>query len=279
MVSQVLNGQSPDLNALKKEVSYLADVANNAMESEHRQRAHDEMVVMLDSFLVTEGSFRQSLDSINGLSVVIGDGFKIITWQLRLSDEEYKYGGRFQTEEKTIKLNDNRPFVNGANRMTFSPSTWYGCIYYQIHPFEIDKVTYYLLFGFNAENNLLNTKIVDVLDLSSGTPVLGAPVFMDPEGPMSRIILSYADVSAIYLALDTELKGVVHSHLVNMPGVGPQGDALPVSDGSLEAWIYKNGRWIYEEEVYDVKVKDPPMTDDRKDRKEDKDILGRPIKG
>jgi hypothetical protein len=276
---QLLAGQPADLTALKKEVSYLADIANNAMQSEHRMRAHDEMVIMLDSFLISDGSYLQPLDSIDGLSVVKGEDFRIITWQLRVSEDEYTYGGRFQTNDNVIKLNDSRPFVNGANRTTFSPATWYGCIYYQIHPFEIDKVTYYLLFGFNGENNLINTKVVDVLDLSSGTPVLGAPVFISPEGPQSRIILHYADVSAVYLALDAELKGIVHSHLATMPGVGPQGEALPVSDGSLEAWIFRKGNWLYEEEVYDVKVKDPPMTDERKGRKEDRDIMGRPIKG
>jgi len=269
-------GQSPEFDLLKKEITFNADVNVNAMKSEHRQRAHDQMVILLDSFLNMPGSFLIELDSIPGISIVKGDHFRIITWQLRVSDEEFKYGGRIQMEEGVINLMDSRPFFNGANRTTFSPATWYGCIYYQIFPFERDKVRYYILLGFNAENNLLNTKVVDVLDFSSGVPVFGAPVFIHPEGPQSRVILSYADVSAVYLAFDPEVGGIVHSHLANMPGVGPQGEVLPVSDGSLEAWILKKGNWVYEEEVYDVKMKEPPMSDDRKDRKEEKDILGRP---
>ena len=272
-------GQTPDFDRLKEEISYHADITLNATKSEHRQRAHDLMVASLDSFLNMPGSFQVPLDSIPWISTVKGDDFRIITWQLRISDDEYKYGGRIQGANRVVNLTDARPFINGANRTTFSPSTWYGCIYYQIYPFERDHVKYYMLLGFNAENGLLNTKVVDVLDFTSGQPVFGAPVFIHPEGPQTRVILTYADVSALYLAFDAEVNGIVHSHLANMPGVGPQGEVLPVSDGSLEAWLFKKGDWIYEEEIYDVKVKDPPMTDERKDRKEDKDILGRPIKG
>jgi hypothetical protein len=53
---------------------------------------------------------------------------------------------------------------------------------------------------------------------------------------------------------------------------------MPVADGSLEGWILKDGDWIYQEKVFDIKMDKPPMTDERKDKKEDKDILGRPKK-
>ena len=135
-----------------------------------------------------------------------------------------------------------------------------------------------MLLGFNAETSLLNTKVADILDVTGPEPKLGVPLFFGPDATQSRIIFTYADVSSAHLAYDKELKGIVYDHLIQMPGVGPEGEALPVSDGSLEAWILKKGSWNYEAEVYDVKVKDPPMTDERKNRKEDKDIMGRPKK-
>jgi hypothetical protein len=136
-----------------------------------------------------------------------------------------------------------------------------------------------MLLGFNAENSLLNTKVADVLDLSGPEPRLGLPVFTGKgEQPMTRVMITYADVSTAHMRYDPQLGGVIHDHLENLPGIGPKGESLPVSDGSLEAWILKKGNWVYEEKVYDIQMNEPPMTDDRKDRKEDKDIIGRPQK-
>ncbi|MGB4848946.1 MAG: hypothetical protein WBP41_13570, partial [Saprospiraceae bacterium] len=63
-----------------------------------------------------------------------------------------------------------------------------------------------------------------------------------------------------------------------IPGISPSGGALVVSDGSMEGWFLKNGKWVYKEKMSDVKMDEPSMTDDRKNRKEDKDIFGRPKK-
>jgi hypothetical protein len=107
---------------------------------------------------------------------------------------------------------------------------------------------------------------------------LGVPVFVGKDEPMSRILLNYADVSTVHLRYDSVIGGLVHDHITSLPAIGMSGEALPVSDGSLEGWILKNGLWEYLEEAYDMPVDEPPMTDERKERKEDKDILGRPRK-
>lgn len=252
------------------------DVTVHAAQGPHRVRSNDVLIASLDSLVHIPGSFDVDLDSIPGLTVLKGDGFRIISWQLKVSEEEYKYYCLIQWPERVVWFKDSRPFVNGAEYSTYTPSIWYGCLYYQIIPFESDKKTYYMLLGFNAESSQLNTKIADILDLSGPEPQLGVPLFFGPESSKSRIIFTYADVSSAHLSYDKDLKGIVFDHLINMPGVGPEGEALPVSDGSLEAYILKKGTWNYEAEVYDVQVKEPPMTDERKNRKEDKDILGRP---
>ena len=70
----------------------------------------------------------------------------------------------------------------------------------------------------------------------------------------------------------------MYDHLESLAGIGPSGEDLPVSDGSMEGWFLKKGEWVYQEKVYDVKMDEPPMSNERKNYKEDKDILGRPKK-
>ena len=271
--------QSGVQDSLLKEIAFYSDVMVNADLEQHRIRAHGIFLNSMYSLTGMDQSYEVSLDSIPWISVLHGDDFRIVTWQLRLSDEEYKYGGFFQSSDRLVELKDTRPWINGSLRNTYAPDTWYGALYYKIIPFEVKGKKSYILFGFNAENSLLNTKVADVLDLSGDVPKFGMPLFNGKEDSQTRLILTYADASSVQLIFDPELNAIVHDHLENLMGVGPAGEMLPVSDGSQEGWFLKEGKWVYQEKVYDIKSEVPPMTEDRKERKEDKDILGRPKKG
>lgn len=263
---------------LVDEIAYNADIMANANLDRHRMRAGEAMVSLLDSLLARQGSYDVSLDSVPWLSIVHGADFRLVTWQLKESNEKYTYGGFIQWPDRIVRFKDSRPFINGSSYSTYTPSGWYGCIYYKIIPFESAGKQYYVLLGFNAENTSINTKVADVLDLTGADVRLGVPVFTGKEEAMTRLMVSYGDISNVRMAYDSDLGGIVHDHVEILPGIGPNGEDLPVSDGSMEAWVLKKGMWEYQEEVYDVKVSEPPMTDERKNRVEDKDIMGRPKK-
>ncbi len=272
-----LQGQAVvSLDSLVSEINFYADVVINAEKSEHRQRAQVLLKEHFDRFLEMDGSFQYPLDSIPWLYVMHGDGFRLVSWQLHISPESYAYTAFLQWPDRYMYFKDSRPFINGSAYTTFTPSAWYGAVYYDMLPFEKDRQTYYLLLGYNAENSLLNTKVVDVLDLSGPEPKLGLPVFTGAEDTQTRLLVSYADIAPARVHYDESLKGVVMDHVAPVPGIGPGGETLPVPDGSLDAWVLKKGDWVYEAEVYDVKQKEPPMTREREKRAEEKDILGRP---
>ncbi len=270
--------QSGNAQKLLEPVGFYSDMMVNAEGDDHRIKAYDLFEEAMSNFLSEKGSYDISLDSIRWISVLHGLDFRIVTWQLKVSRSEYKYGGFIQWTDRIVVMKDTRPWVNGAQRNTYSPSAWYGALYYKIIPFEKDKQTYYLLFGFNAENENENTKVADVLNVTSPEPKFGLPVFVGRDEAQSRLILTYSDISPLQLIYDESQKAVVHDHLFSLEGAGPEGGSLIVSDGSQEGWIYKNGLFHYQEEMYDVQVEQPPMTDERKDRVETKDILGRPKK-
>ena len=271
-------GQTGMNTRLLDEISFYADVMVNASADDHRARGHNQLGIAMDSLLAQPDSYSVTLDSIKGLSVLHGDQFRLVTWQWRVNKEEFKYDGFIQWPDRLTRLKDTRPFVNGSAFNTYSANLWYGCLYYDMIPFEKDGKKYYVLLGFNGDNNQTNIKLADVLDLNGPEVKLGVPVFVGKGEPMSRIMVTYADVSTVHIRYDAGVGGIIYDHVENLPGVGPNGESMPVSDGSLEGWILKDGNWLYQEEVYDVQMETPPMTDDRKERKEDKDILGRPKK-
>ncbi len=271
-----IHGQSVKmLDSLVAEIAYKSDVVINAEQGLHRARAQEGLMKDVDLFLNTTGSYNVSLDSIPWLYVLKGDDFRLVSWQVRISNEEYNYSAFIQWADKHVYFKDKRPFINGSGYTTYTPDAWYGAVYYKIIPFEREKQTYYILLGYNAENSLLNTKVADVLDLTSNEPRLGVPVFIGSGDPQTRLLVSYADVSPARVQFDEKLNGVLVDHVSAMPGVGPNGESLPIPDGSLDAWILKKGNWVYEAEVYDVHQKDPLMTKERKNKTEEKDIMGR----
>lgn len=271
-------GRSQNADSIVTDIAFYADVMVNADLYAHRLKAHERFSHSMDLLLSQPGSFALPLDSIPWISVLKNDKFRIVTWQLRVSNEEYKYGGFIQWPDRIKELKDTRPWVNGSLRNTYDPEAWYGSLYYEMIPFSSAGNEYYLLFGFHAENSLLNTKVAEVLDINGKELKFGLPVFLGKDDPQTRLILTYADASTVQLVFDSTLNAIVHDHLENLPGVGPAGQSLAVSDGSQEAWIFREGKWHYQEEVYDVKSEEPPMEEARKDRKEDMDILGRPKK-
>jgi hypothetical protein len=273
-----LGAQTPEEKKLVEEIAYNADIMVNATLDLHRIRASESMEIWLDSLLARKESYGVSLDGIPWLSTVHGPDFRVVTWQLKVSDEEFKYSGFIQWSDRIIRFKDTRPFINGSSYSTYTASSWYGGIYYQIIPFEWEGRSYYVLLGFNAENSSINTKVADVLDLTGPEIRLGVPVFTGKEEARTRLMVTYGDISNTRMTYDPKLEGIIHDHVEMLPGIGPNGEDLPVSDGSMEAWILKKGKWEYQEEVYDLKVTEPPMTDERKNRVEDKDILGRPKK-
>ncbi len=271
-------GQITRQDSLLDEIAFYADVMVNAELDLHRIKAHNRFQDLMQSFIASPMSCEVLLDTIPWISVLNGPDFRVITWQLRLSNDDYKYGGFIQWPNRVVELKDTRPWINGSLRNTYTAESWYGALYYKLVPFKASGDNAYLLFGFNAENSLINTKVADVLDLSGTEPKFGMPVFTGTDEAQTRLILTYADASSVQLLYDPELNAIVHDHLENLPGVGPNGETLAVSDGSQEGWFFKEGKWVYQEEVYDVKSEVPPMGDDRKDRKEDKDLFGRPKK-
>jgi hypothetical protein len=275
-LSHIASGQV-DSSQIFSDLSFYSDVMANAGDARHRQRAREVFESTLQSFLEKPGSYHTPLDSLKWISVVNGEKFRIITWQVLTEEKEFKYGGYIQWPDKLEPLKDNRPWINGSLRNTYTPAAWYGALYYKLLPFKSDGKEYYILFGFNGENGFVNTKVVDVLDIN-GTIRFGLPVFIKDDDPQTRLILTYSDASSVQLLYDESLEAIVHDHLESLPGLGPEGSALAVSDGSQEGWILKKGKWHYQEKMYDVISNEPPMTEERKIRKEDKDILGRPKK-
>ena len=67
----------------------------------------------------------------------------------------------------------NERFVNS---LKLNNSQWIGALYYSLTPFKRGKKDYYLLLGWDGNDERSNRKIMDVLSISKSL-TFGAPIF------------------------------------------------------------------------------------------------------
>jgi len=266
-----------ELDSLEKDLSYYADALTNLSSGEHREMSAEIFGKRLIDALSIEGSFEHPFGSLEWCQIISppDSTFRMITWQLELSDNSYRYNGVVQKSDGSIiQLRDKRPL--SSEYASFDQNTWYGSLYYGVEEFVNDAGDQlYLILGFNVSSANTNKKVADVLQLVDDGVKFGAEVFVLPgddgqEEVKSRIVLEYASSASGRMQFDREKKMLIYDHviLINAGFEGP----LWVPDGSFHGFAYENGKWVFVEKVFEHTVDQPPGEGLEKN---EKDILGR----
>lgn len=277
-----LFAQSSSAYVEGEDLYFYADVMVNADQSAHRVYAAERFEELFLEALGEKESFKQEFDSLKWVSKIAPESgaFRLFSWQLMKGPDTYKYFALLQKPDgSVVRFQDNRPFLNGAELSQFTNNQWYGALYYGIYPFEFAKQKAWILLGFDSNNRATNRKIADVMLLEEDGVQLGAPVF---EKKISggaeikhRIIIEYADASAGRIQFDREEKMIIYDHLITLFSEGPGKGAVPVPDGSYEAYQLKGKKWVYVEKVFNQVLDEAPRDRPVLEGKQEKDIFGR----
>lgn len=248
--------------------------------TEHRMQADGHIRALLEETLSIENAFSYPFSGLKGISIQYPQDstFRIFTWQLYVSENDYKYGGFLQMNfdnPSVYQLQDHSAEVRSPEYEVMNPDYWYGAVYYNIKQAGKKKDRHYLLFGYDGYELFRKRKLVDVLVFKEGKPVFGAPLFEHGPGKVKhRVVREYSAEVSTRLNYDDVLEMVMFDHLIAQNG--PHGEGLTYyPDGSYEAYkLERNGKWVHVEKVFDqVSEEAPrpsPILDNRK-----KDIFGR----
>ena len=277
--------QSGTPNADLRDLAFYADVMTNASDADHRLRAHNTFYSAFSDVLRQDGSQEFAFEELKWITQVTSPDstFRILSWQVMISENEHKYYGFVQLlgpQNGLIELNDTRSLRSEFG--THTPDTWYGALYYGIQPFvTADNATAYMLLGFNANDAKTNQRVADVMTIDNGTVIFGMEVFLpgeqaDERDVKSRILLEYADAAAGMMRFDRERELLVYDHMITIFTDGPEAGPLQVPDGSYHAYAFKKGFWHFTDKLFNVIVDEPPR--DRPDDGVKRDLMGRPVK-
>ncbi len=246
--------------------------------TEHRLKADTAIRSLLQEALSADNAFRYTFPGLQGISIQYPQDstFRIFTWQLYVSENDYRYGGFLQQSSGGVyPLEDHSAEVRMPEYEVMSTDYWYGAVYYNIKQAGKKRDRHYLLFGYDGYELFRKRKLIDVLLFKDGEPIFGAPVFQHGPGKVKhRVVREYSAEVSTRLNYDDVLEMIMFDHLIGQNG--PHGEGLTYyPDGSYEAYKFgKDGKWLHVEKVFDqVSEEAPrpsPILDNRK-----KDIFGR----
>ena len=258
-------------------MAFFADVMVNADEPAHRSYAQEQFHVLMHSALESESSMSQSFSTLKWVRQLWSPDstLRLLTWELRKSDSEFRYYGYVQFLDETgayhlVELDDTRPLRSEYG--THTPDTWYGALYYGMMEFTSNNSPrMFLLVGFNAHNDKTNIKVADIMTLDGGDLTFGAEIFVDSTETRSRVLIEYADAALARMQFDREQDKLLYDHIVVIPR-GPEGPVM-VPDGSYHGYELKKGKWMFIDKVFTQKVDEPPG--EGLDMNKSLDIMGR----
>jgi hypothetical protein len=252
---------------------------------ENRLAAAAQLAKEFPVQLQESGSFSYPFDSVQTLSILYPSDstFRIVTWQLYVDVDDYRYFGFIQTNEakpKVIVLKDKSKDMEDVSLdyEVMTADNWYGALYYKMMSFETPEGMKHLLFGYDGYQFFNKRKLLEVLTVSNGQFVFGAPVLGGPDPGRSdqiknRLLLQYAAGSQVTLNFDPELGMIIYDNLVPQSSIN--GRPAWVPDGSYKGFRLEKGLWIYVDRIFDQVSDTPPMPAPILGKGRKVDILGR----
>jgi hypothetical protein len=277
------------LHVMEDTIALLSFAIINDSFPEHRFGATHKLIPTLVEALKTPNSFYYPFERAKSMSIQYpaDSSFRVFTWQLYVSENEYRYYGAIQMNTPELQLfpliDRSYEMTGNLEKTTLSPQRWYGSVYYNIYQFDSPQGRKYLLFGYDGFSFFHKRKLIEVLSFEDGKPVFGAPVFqqVSPEEVVAfkyRILLEYGADASISCNYDPILEGIVFDHLIEMGGLHPDQGPTNVPDGSYEGYrLSEQGIWEYVPKYFNQIQEEPPrpmpVFDEKREKQ--KDLFGR----
>lgn len=271
------------LSSIQDTLEQLANTAVNDTIKENRLNAAEAFAKNLNKALATPYSFQFPFNKIKSASIQYpaDSSFRIITLQLFVNNDDYRYWGAIQKNTKElqlINLKDGSSEIDDPNYDTTSPEEWYGAIYYNIEQFKDENgQDHYLLFGYDGFSFFQKRKVLEVLRFDENNQaVFGAAVFTKNEADTyadgrKRIILQYTAEAAVRIQYEPKLKMIIHDHLIPMRA---RYGETSIPDGSYVGYQLKDGLWKKVEKVWNQVSEEAPREMPILSGRNGKDLFG-----
>lgn len=220
-----------------------------------RQLANEKFLELWEPILDESRSMKYPFDSLNTVSILTSKDNKVrfINWVIPQDNGTYQYQAivqyyNHQKKYNVAYLEAIEEELREPEKMKLENNQWIGALYYQLETIKRGKRKYYVLLGWDGNDDRSNKKIADVLTISRGL-VFGAPIFKIGNKSQNRFIIEYKEDASASMKYHVKEDRILFTHLIPLSdGVKGLYDFY-VPDGSIDALNLRNGKFIFEENV------------------------------
>lgn len=220
-----------------------------------RQLANEKFLALWEPILDESRSMKYPFDSLSTVSILTSNDNKVrfINWVIPQENGTYQYQAivqyyNYQNKYNVAYLEAIEEELREPEKMKLQNNQWIGALYYQLETIKRGKRKYYLLLGWDGNDDRSNKKIADVLTISRGL-TFGAPIFKIDQRPQNRFIIEYKEDASASMKYHAKEERILFTHLIPLSeGVKGLYDFY-VPDGSVDALNLRNGKFIFEENV------------------------------
>lgn len=255
------NNQEGSLHLQLAEQWALVNAAESA--SDARSNANKAFIPLLARALSSDVELSVKFSSLlTGLFEVypLDSSFRILTWELHVTDNHVRHFGVIQQRKSPKSLlplfdaSDMHPY---RTKEILSRNNWFGQIYYDVSTIAGSSDGHYLLMGYDRKDSLSDFKILDVLVFKDGDVSFGAPQFLYPpdmpvvaEGDVvsqdsltTRLFFEHKEGTIARLSVDESLKTITYSHLSPIHRSAKETLYNYVPDGTDAGYRWNGAYW------------------------------------
>lgn len=245
-----------------------------------RMRADSQFVKTLVRGLQVKNSFYYPFDSVQGISKLYApdSAFRIFSWSISFDDyySRQRAAIQFKTADGSLKLVPLRDFSEYTPHpldSVRSKDNWIGAVYYKIIKTDYNGKDYYTLFGFDNYGVRSNKKWIEVLSFNDKKqPVFGGTFSFENDTSkvkrtaQKRYHIEYKKEASTYVNFDPDMNMIIVDHLISESDE-PDKPYTFIPDGDYEGFVWKGGKWVHIDKVFDFKLQDgeAPMPDPIRD--------------
>tara|TARA_B110000977_G_scaffold86299_1_gene114987 strand:- start:20403 stop:21305 length:903 start_codon:yes stop_codon:yes gene_type:complete len=248
-------GQDKTLDQYEQELNEISPILLNGKNELERFSANEKFVEIWDLILDDPKSLKHKFESIENFPIITSKDKKlrIINWIVALDNNTYQYHGIVQYFNSSNKYQVSRLIplsgeMKNVESIKLENNNWYGALYYQMEEIKRGNKKYYVLLGWNGNDERSNIKVIDVLSVKKDL-VFGAPIFRVDKKRLNRYIIEYKEDASASIKFKKKEDRIVLSNLI------PLNDGMEglydyyVPDGSINAFELSNGSFKLKRDV------------------------------
>lgn len=261
LIPDLCEAQEVTLTNKEKKTEALWSEIKVSVDDQNKLRIGSRIDSLIVEMLSCRESFSYSFTSLKYLGKIYSTDslLRIYSWNIPFLDGTNKYFGYVQKIEspdseniQLIRLEDKEDLYLNQDSI-YTPTAWYGALYYSVIAKKCKNLTYYTVLGFDLNNFFTSKKLIDILTFTEEGLKFGAPIFLDDEKSASRRIYEFSSQVAMRLRYDQKYERIVLDHLSPSKPEYEGQFQFYGPDFSYDGFEYRDCKWYSVEDI-DIKA-------------------------